>query len=511
VSLLAAASLACSVLAAPGGTAPDLNIPTATIPPTLTPASTAAVAAIETVLPGALVTAVPAATETPPEHVQPTMPAVDVQGNYTVQPGDTLEALTRRFRTDAAAIVLRNPSLVALGFAQAQTLPPGMRLDLPLAGVPANAFAIPLMPDSEVVYSPGAAGFDVRDFVLAQPGFLASYYQAIEPGQPPKAGWEIVSQYARNYSLNPRLLLALLEFQSGALSNPNPAPEVRAHPLGATGPEMQAGLSHQLGWLGNQLNYGYYGWRSGAILNFSLADGAFRSAGSELNAGSFAVARVLGLLHRSDSFARAVTSDGLSAVYRSLFGDPFALAWDPLVPGGLAQPEMQLPFEPGKAWAFTGGPHSAWGRTLPWAALDFAPPAELPGCVTSPEWVTAVRDGVVITSQDGMVELDVGDGWVVVYLHIASQDRVAVGSLLRAGDRVGHPSCEGGRATGAHVHISRRYNGEWVPADGYAPFVLSGWRASFGSTTYLGALSNGSRTIEANAGGGGSTRLWLEP
>jgi hypothetical protein len=35
---------------------------------------------------------------------------------------------------------------------------------------------------------------------------------------------------------------------------------------------------------------------------------------------------------------------------------------------------------------------------------------------------------------------------------------------VKTGDRIGHPSCEGGAANATHVHIARRYNGEWIPA-----------------------------------------------
>jgi len=60
---------------------------------------------------------------------------------------------------------------------------------------------------------------------------------------------------------------------------------------------------------------------------------------------------------------------------------------------------------------------------------------------------------------------------------------------VKIGDPIGHPSCEGGKATGTHVHIARKYNGEWIPADGALPFNLNGWVARNGATEYLGTLS----------------------
>ena len=45
---------------------------------------------------------------------------------------------------------------------------------------------------------------------------------------------------------------------------------------------------------------------------------------------------------------------------------------------------------------------------------------------------------------------------------------------MKAGDRLGHPSCEGGQSTAAHLHIARLYDGEWL--DARAPeFRLGEW------------------------------------
>ncbi|HRT92694.1 MAG TPA: hypothetical protein P5516_09465, partial [Anaerolineaceae bacterium] len=61
-----------------------------------------------------------------------------------------------------------------------------------------------------------------------------------------------------------------------------------------------------------------------------------------------------------------------------------------------------------------------------------------------------------------------------------------------------HPSCEGGSATGTHVHIARKYNGEWIEADSVVPFNLEGWVAKNGTVPYQGSLSNFGRVITAS-------------
>ena len=86
--------------------------------------------------------------------------------------------------------------------------------------------------------------------------------------------------------------------------------------------------------------------------------------------------------------------------------------------------------------------------------------------------MAAAAAGLVVRTGPGLVVEDLdGDGyeqtgWVVVYLHIEARDRVPEGTWVATGDYLGHASCEGGVATGTHLHIARKFNGEWVPADG---------------------------------------------
>ena len=125
------------------------------------------------------------------------------------------------------------------------------------------------------------------------------------------------------------------------------------------------------------------------------------------------------------------------------------------------------------------------------------------GCVENDAWVTAVSDGLILRAQDGAVIQDLdGDGleqtgWIVLYLHVESRGRVQPGTYLKAGDHIGHPSCEGGSATGTHIHVARLYNGEWMPAEGMLPFDLEGWIAHAGSDVYLGTLTRENQTVVA--------------
>jgi LasA protease len=110
----------------------------------------------------------------------------------------------------------------------------------------------------------------------------------------------------------------------------------------------------------------------------------------------------------------------------------------------------------------------------------------------------------VLRSDRAVVIIDLdGDGheatgWTVMYLHIATEGRIAAGTWVAVGDKIGHPSCEGGVADGTHFHIARKYNGEWIEADGPLPFNLDGWIAHFGEEPYLGSLTRDNQVVIAS-------------
>jgi hypothetical protein len=70
--------------------------------------------------------------------------------------------------------------------------------------------------------------------------------------------------------------------------------------------------------------------------------------------------------------------------------------------------------------------------------------------------------------------------------------------VLTAGQPLGHPSCEGGTSTGTHIHVARKYNGEWIPADGPIPFNMEGWIPHNGDAPYQGTLTRYSQTVIAS-------------
>ena len=440
----------------------------------------------------------PAATAGPPPPTPyPTRPAYTPAElvDYIAQTGDTLPALASHFNTTVPEIMQANPIIPA----NATTLPPGMPMRITIYFAPFWGTPYQSLPDSTFINGPAQVGFNAQDFVAQSAGWLKEY-TAYAAGEN-RSGAQIVELVAQNFSLSPRLLLGLLEYQSGALTQPALATENLEYPLGFVD-RRHTGLYLQLVWAADILNNGYYRWRTGHLTTLELLNGRLERPDPWQNAASVALQFYFSKIMTTDAYATAISSTGFFQTYSSLFGDP-CQQLQPHIPGSLSQPELALPFQPRRTWAFTGGPHAAWGTGEPLAALDFAPPAVVGGCTPSQEWGTAVAPGVVVRSEPGAVVLDLdqdGDertGWVIFYFHMADEERVQVGRILQTGDPIGHPSCIGGRATGSHLHIARKYNGEWIPAEGLLAFNLEGWVAANGSAPYLGNLTRYSRTLTA--------------
>jgi len=456
-------------------------------------------------------TSVPTPTPTPTiKPASPTLPVNDGPLLYYAQAGDTLDALAVRFDVAVDEIKSSEP-LPVRGF-----INPNHLMLIPQRFTNTTE-SIHLLPDSEFVDSLSSVGFDPSAFTAQADGYLRSYHEYLGSSGETYGG-QIVAQIALDNSLNPRLLLALLEYQSDWVYGQPSSLATIDYPLGKIN-LTQKGLLRQLKWAVNQLSIGYYGWREGRLNEITFSDGVTAYLAPDLNAGTAALQYYFSQVYDSQHWLQAVDPNtGFMALYEQMFGNPWTRARDiePLFPADLTQADMNLPFMIGPIWSYTGGPHGAWEKDGSWAAIDFAPASTESGCVDSTAWVTASAAGVITRSERGIVVLDLdGDGleqtgWVQIYLHIATDGRVDAGEIVAAGDFLGHPSCEGGRATGTHVHIARKYNGEWMEADGPIPFILGGWQVHAGQAPYKGTLTRGNEVVTANQFGSGVSNIVRE-
>ncbi len=431
------------------------------------------------------------------------------QASHTVQPGDTLTRIADRYNVSINALLkandLPNPDFLEVG--QVINLP-----QTPVAYTP----AFRILPDSRLVRSVGAVGFDTDAFMRSQPGILPQINvftptRLADGTQRSDAltASQIIERVSREYSVDARLLIALLEHFAGLVTTPTEEEEALLYPFAtpqATALTGRKGLYAQLSWLADQLNQGYYAWKYRSETILEAADGNRLNFHPDLNAGTIGLQFAIAQLRGFEQWEIDVGERGLFETYRRLFGDPFEDAHDTTA-AELAQPALTLPFPRGDVWRFTGGFHGGWGNGSAWSAVDFAPPDEEEArwCYTSSFPITAIANGIIARIDDGVIVLDLdgdgneGSGWTILYLHVSPHDALREGQVVDSGNILGYTSCAGGFSTATHLHIARRFNGEWIPADCnrcppgrvVPPFIMSNWKVvGLGSQLYQGFLVN---------------------
>lgn len=449
----------------------------------------------------------PTFTPIPADETQVFPTATTGPISYTVQAGDFPGSIAERFDiTVDELLTANNMTFDSVIYPGDTLLIPGTvntNQQKPLVVAPEQVSSsdfFKIIPDSELVYGPLTSLLDLETFVQQKGGYLAYFTQDVD-GET-LTGTQIIDRVARNYSVNPRLLLAVLEYRSQWVTNPNPSTSTSDTPIGYVD-NFYVGFYRQIVWAANTLSGGYYNWKAGNVANWTLADESTVVPQPGINPGTAGVQAMFAKLDDNATWQIDTGQNGLYATYYDLFGYPFDLAVEPLIPNELTQPTLAMPFV-GAAWQFTGGPHEGWDSGSPWAALDFGPPGEPIGCGTTDAWVTAVASGQIIRAANGAVVQDLdgdgleGTGWTILYMHIETRGRVEVGQTVKVGDPIGHPSCEGGLANAAHLHISRRYNGVWIPViDPGLPFIMGGYTPSSDGIEYGGWLKRGDVVIEA--------------
>ncbi|NOH02283.1 MAG: LysM peptidoglycan-binding domain-containing protein [Chloroflexi bacterium] len=308
------------------------------------------------------------AAQTPPPPatdvtIEPTLdiPTLDsAPFLYYAQSGDMLSAIAKRFGVDEAEIVSD------ADLTRTTLIDPGILLVIPNRINEPTTPNIQLVPDSEIVFSATALDFDTEAYVKEQNGYLSSFRDYLgSTGW--IAGYDAIDRLAIENSINPRLLLALLEFESRW---------VRGQPVDLLHTEFPMGfndyhykgMSVQMVWAINNMAIAYYGWRAGTITHLEFPDGSKLRLDPRLNAGTVAIQYLFSRLHSQSQWAQIINPDsGFPALFEEMFGDPWARAElvEPLFPPSLNQPPLVLPFEPGVKWSFTGDLTTAGDRSIP--------------------------------------------------------------------------------------------------------------------------------------------------
>ena len=83
--------------------------------------------------------------------------------------------------------------------------------------------------------------------------------------------------------------------------------------------------------------------------------------------------------------------------------------------------------------------------------------------------ITRMDASQLVVSQAGMRETQ---GWSVVYYGVNVKPGLKEGDMVEIGESLGHVNA---LAWNASFWLARKFNGEWVGANGVVPFTLGGW------------------------------------
>ncbi|MBI3738567.1 MAG: LysM peptidoglycan-binding domain-containing protein [Chloroflexi bacterium] len=141
--------------------------------------------------------------------IEPTLtPTFDVPSVlYYSQSGDWLPALAARFNVDPSEVRADAP------LPETSLINPGTLLVIPDRITEKTTPNIQIIPDSELVFSATATDFNIPSYIKNANGDLATYREYLG-----STGWttgsDAIKRVAFENSINPRLLLALLDYES---------------------------------------------------------------------------------------------------------------------------------------------------------------------------------------------------------------------------------------------------------------------------------------------------------
>ena len=344
-----------------------------------------------------------------------------------------------------------------------------------------------LTQDHEILYSLADSGFSASEFLRK------SYPQASKYAS-------IIENFAIKFSISQKLLLALLE-ENSHLSSPVLSEN-----------DMRTILSDTV----SDVLSAYYQYADNPNIRPSfVSEGILVYTASDTDtAATFALRSHIGKYNK-DPNEREVVFARLKSVYRNLdFGNPVFPPIEPIL--------LDLSYPFAGTWNYTGGPHASYGNdhAATHGALDFAPSGEDLTCGRdSNSAVLAIADGPVVFSEGGHVIQDIslagipadGDpttGYRALYLHTRSRDATRANTILKTGDRVGAPSCEGGIADGNHLHFTLALNGRYLNTEFLS---FEGDTFQTGKDAYAGALIKDGVSQKPGAVGGNDKLLGLSP
>lgn len=364
---------------------------------------------------------------------------------------------------------------------------------------------------------------------------FASYFPHLKPHQ------EVIMHYAGQYSLNPKLLISLMESQSKIITSPSK--KAFSAPFGNL--SNKKGFKPQMKDVAKELSKRFYAYKK-LTLKIDKRQRNTLSSNSPSSAATAAISSLLNVKNKAqitptkpikrtkpDMFQRGLakqfpseiaprselrqatpqrktTLNNILNAYESIFAessdkftnpknDGFSML-TPLKPAPAKQnnnvmqraaaraaaPNLYLPWTSGYSFR-AGGAHGFDGSSWPLSSLDFYYPYGNTGWGGTKPNIYSSHGGTVTWFSRCNMRVTHSSGIATNYYHMDNL-QYASGSYINAGTYIGTYAntksaslCEGGQSTGPHLHLSLIKNGYYTSLQGYN---FSGYYIAVGSSQY---------------------------
>ncbi|MFV9504809.1 MAG: peptidoglycan DD-metalloendopeptidase family protein [Oscillochloridaceae bacterium umkhey_bin13] len=371
------------------------------------------------------------------------------------------------------------------------TDPPLVRPTLPPVTPTAIPLADPLFDPQRISYAHGVGTSQIQTRLETRGSPLATL--RFQVGDRSHSFSEVLISLSSLYSLNPLLLLALIDLQSGLVSSSQASPDQLAWAFGYRGDGgARRGLSSQLRWAAREMRFAV---RDHALANGTtppplvFGDGSRQEVSAGVSFSRYVLSRVLAPTTTPGNLG--VRLDGLVRSYTRLFDDPrLAPDWPPPAQPFLVRPmERNFPvtsfFDHDTPFLQKNGSLlTYWGRAETDMAFAYDGHTGWDFGMGPPDLILAAAPGEVIfagNSDDGCatparaVIIDHGNGYRTLYWHL-HRVQVSTGEQVTAGTVLGVAG-ETGCAFGAHLHLQVQYLGRDVDPFGWCGAEPNPWAA----------------------------------
>jgi len=375
----------------------------------------------------------------------------------------------------AVATVVGVPTAVAVASGDAPTPVPTVAPIVPA----------PFFDDRRLTYEPDFYAPQIQALLNTQAGPLRTIVLSV--GDRRHSFAEVLSGQTSYYSVNPKVILALIELQSRLLSAASPSSDQVGWALGYQGENgNKRGIQSQVRWAVKQILYAKRDYPQYAPLTFADNSSAPPPPGWSLS--EYALARVLAPTTSPGRLPGLL--DRFLETYTRLFGDPRTPPAD-----------WPAPSAPFLAWPIThpapvtsffdhGGPFltrnpqagviTYWGRIETDLAFAYNGHDGWDYAAAPPDLALAAADGTIAFAGNAddncntrAVIIDHENGYRTLYWHLARVD-VQIGGHVARGQPVGMIGSSG-CATGPHLHFGVQFLGRNTDPYGWCNAAPDPW------------------------------------